>query len=141
MRFKIATVKFVRTFEVKVLTPVDLDVKTLNRIAQDEASDGLRDYDPPDWYVSSISSSEVDIDPATLRLQTLPGYARIQRPVADVFKDGDVMVVDAEKRRFACPEDEEWWQVDEDQLDEIRAQERRLQDINHPDQMPLFGGK
>jgi hypothetical protein len=58
-----------------------------------------------------------------------------------VFKNGDLLVVDTESDRFACPEDVHWWIVDDDQLDEIREQERRLQDINHPDQIALFGGK
>ncbi len=142
MKYKIATISFQKKFDIQVLVPADATADAVYTIAEREVADGLRDFDDPEWDAELMALKEVDVDPASMRWVTVPTkpYPH-KRPAAAIFSYGDLLVLDPEKERFVCPEDSDWWVVTDEQLEAMRARDRLLQDIQHPDQMPLFGGK
>lgn len=138
MKFQRVALRFTKVEWFEGLLPEGMTLKEAERIAKEMADDGLRDFDNAIWStdVRPLEAVEIpDEDCRTVKHRYGHSLAK-----AEIFQKHTLLVLSDERDTFVNPEDAEWWQLSDEQIAERKATERRLQDINHPDQMHLFGG-
>jgi hypothetical protein len=121
------------------LIPDGMTVKEIETVAKEMADDGLRDFDGATWQAEVKPFDTIEIPDEDCRLVPhRSGYYRLAKPT--VFQVSPTLVLSDDHDTFVNAEDAQWWTLSDEEIAERRATERRLQDINHPDQMHLFGG-
>ena len=138
MLFKKIKVRFTKEFTLDVIFPESATLDDIEKAIDAERERGDDYSNSDEWETTSYGLETINVPPEDCRVtmemrQNGRGY---RVPKAKAFRGPDTMIADGENG-FADPLDVEWWQVDDDQLEDIQARERRLQDINHPDQMHL----
>jgi hypothetical protein len=138
MKFTQVEVEVQRTIGFTAVFPAATTLQQIQNTIRwsTDMSDLIDTFDTPDWDVNIIQTNAVDIpyeectmvlDPKTKR--HVPGPA--------LFRVPDVVLVSSEGR-FCNAADADWWKLTPEQMLEEKEKERRLQDILHPDQLPLF---
>ncbi len=137
MLFKRATIEFEKKITVRVIFPESFTREQIEEAAESELEIIDTYYDAAQWNAYVCNVKQIDVPAEDCRIITFTENGRLKRRIAsEVFRD-PMILVKGDDENFSDPIDATWWQVDDEQLAALKEKERRLQDINHPDQIAL----
>ena len=138
MKFQRVEMRFEKVERFYGMIPMDMTLDDVKRIAKEMADDGLRDFDGATWHAEVKPLDTIEIPDEDCRLVPHKYGYKLAKP--EVLNSATTLVLSDERDTFVNAEDAQWWTLSDEEIAERRATERRLQDINHPDQMHLFAG-
>lgn len=109
MKMKQVYIEFEKKIEVTVYVPEDTTSEEVERLANDLAADGLRNWDDPNWevYVGQMHAEEIPDEKLKLGPPNRYGYRHC---LVEEFTRGEgSLLLSDEGDDFVQPEDATWW--------------------------------
>ena len=140
MKFERVELRFKKTIWFYALVPEGMTLKDAQTLADHVARTKMDQHEHDAlWFADPLNRLDpVEIPDEDCRMTTRPALPWMKFAKPSVFQTQPLLVVSDDRDDFVAPEDAKWWLVSDEELAERRERERRLQDINHPDQMHLF---